>query len=151
MKVMGNIRRTARQRGQALAEMGFVVLLFVVLTLGIIDFGRMLMILNVITHAARDGARIAALTPDGSWSGTSLTGANATTVQTRVREQIGTILPQSEADAFAVNISRTASGASVGEEAQVQVVGDVPFLFSFPGLWGGSIAVDRIATYRFEG
>ena len=58
MKVMGNIRRTTRQRGQALAEMGFVILLFVVLTLGIIDFGRMFMVLNVITHAARDGARI---------------------------------------------------------------------------------------------
>jgi len=140
-----------RQRGQALAELALCILLFTILTLGIVDFGRMLMVLNVITHAARDGARIAALTNDDLWSGTGLGGAAATTVQTRVRDQIATVLPRGEADAFGVNISRTNSGSPSGEEAQVQVTGSVNYIFRFPGLWGGSVVVNRVATYRFEG
>lgn len=133
--------------------MGFVVLLFVVLTLGIIDFGRMLMILNVITHAARDGARLAALTADSNWSGTALGGTPLSTIRDRMRVQMETVLPASEAQALADGavVSRTQSGAAVGEEAQVVVTGSVPFLFSFPGLWGGEIEVNRTATYRFEG
>ena len=148
---MTNIQRVKRQRGQALAEMGLVVLLFVVLTLGIIDFGRMLMVLNVITHATRDGARIAALTNNDLWSGTSLPGAAGSTVQTRVRDQIATVMPQSDADAFTVTVSKTNTGSPSGEEAQVTVQGAVPFIFNFPGVWGGSVTVTRIATYRFEG
>jgi hypothetical protein len=150
MNIMANFRTAARQRGQAMAEMGLVVLLFVVLTLGIIDFGRMLMVLNVITHAARDGARIAALTKFERWSGGALTGAELAAVQSRVRQQMGTVMPQSEADAFSVTPFKAAGGAA-GEEASVRVQGSVPFIFSFPGLWGGSITVDRTATYRFEG
>jgi Flp pilus assembly protein TadG len=151
MKIMAKIhRKTTRQRGQALAEMALVVLLFVVLTLGIIDFGRMLMVLNVITHAARDGARIAALTNNDLWSGGALTGAPLTALQTRVRNQMATVMSQSDADAFTVTPSRAAGGAA-GEEAQVRVQGSVPFIFNFPPMWGGSITVNRVATYRFEG
>jgi Flp pilus assembly protein TadG len=152
MKVMTNIR-TTRQRGQAIAEMGIVVLLFVVLTLGIIDFGRMLMVLNVITHAARDGARLAALTPDSQWTGTSLGGTPLTTIRDRMRVQMATVLSDGDADSLAnsATVTRTQSGSAVGEEAQVVITGEVPFLFSFPGLWGDPITVDRTATYRFEG
>ena len=147
---MANIRTTAGRRGQAIAEMGMVVLLFVVLTLGIMDFGRMLMVLNVITHAARDGARIAALTKNDRWAGGALSGADLAAVQTRVRAQIATVMPQSQADAFTVTPSKFSAGAA-GDEASVRVQGSVPFIFSFPGIWGGSITVDRTATYRFEG
>ena len=150
MNVMANFRTTTRERGQAIAEMGLVVLLFVVLTLGIIDFGRMLMVLNVITHAARDGARIAALTKNEKWTGGALSGSDLAAVQTRVRQQIGTVMPTSEANAFTVTPSLVSGGAA-GEEASVTVEGSVPFIFSFPGLWGGSITVRRVATYRFEG
>jgi len=150
---MAKLGTAARQRGQAMAEMGMVVLLFVVLTLGIMDFGRMLMVLNVITHAARDGARMAALTRDSSWSGTTLGGAAATTIRNRMRDQISTVLALGDATTLAnsATITRTNTGAPVGEEASVRVQGSVPFMFSFPGIWGGSISVDRTATYRFEG
>ena len=48
----------ADERGQALVEMGIVVVLLVTLVMGTIEFGRAWMIVNMITHAARDGARI---------------------------------------------------------------------------------------------
>jgi hypothetical protein len=130
--------------------MGLVVLLFTVITLGIIDFGRMLMVLNVITHATRDGARIAALTKNDLWIGGSLSGAPLTALQDRVHDQIGTVLPQSEADQFTVTPVKRDGGAA-GAEAEVTVSGDIPFLFTFSGIWGGTIPVTRVATYRFEG
>ena len=138
MKVMTNSRRKTRQRGQALAEMGMVVLLFVVLTLGIIDFGRMLMIVNVITHAARDGARIAALTSPDNWA------AQQGTLVASVEAQIATVTTTS------FTVSRACSVVGGLPEVTVPVTGQEPFLFSFPGLWGGDIDVNRVATYRYE-
>ena len=151
MKVMTNTRR-ARERGQAMAEMAFVVVLLTMLTLGIIDFGRMLMIVNVITHAARDGARQVALVSNDRWvAGTppTMSAADAATIRTNVRAQIASVMPQAAANNFTVQASRAASG--VGDEASVTVTGSVPFMFGFPGVWGGSINITRTATYRFEG
>jgi Flp pilus assembly protein TadG len=151
MKIMTTMARRARQRGQALAEMGLVLLLFVVLTFGIIDFGRMLMILNVITHAARDGARVAAFYDGDDWTSGALSGSNLSAVQSRVRNQIATVMSQAEADAFSVTPALVNSGTGAGHEVSVTVTGDVPFMFTFPGLWGGNVAVNRVATFRLEG
>ena len=49
------------QRGQALVEMGIIIVLFVMLAMGFVEFGRAFMIGNMIAHAARDGARTAAV------------------------------------------------------------------------------------------
>lgn len=144
-----HLSRGQQQRGQSIAEMGIVVLLFVVLVLGIIDFGRMLMVMNMVTHAARDGARMAALLDSDRWSGNTLAGAELDAVRNRVRSQIATVMSQAEANAFNVTPSKVLGGA--GEEASVRVQGPVQFMFSFPGLWGGTITIDRTATYRFEG
>jgi Flp pilus assembly protein TadG len=145
--------RQVRQRGQALAEMAFVVVLLVMLSLGIIDFGRMLMVQNVITHAVRDGARIAALTKDTDWGGFTMSGAPLTTVRNRIRDQLSTVMSTSDATTIANTavVTRTNTGLPTGETASVNVTGSVPFIFSFPGVWGGTVAVNRTATYRFEG
>ena len=152
MTVMANTRK-AGQRGQAMAEMAFVVVLLVVLTLGIVDFGRMLMVQNVITHAVRDGARMAALTKQDNWGGVQMTGAPLTNVRDRIRDQLSTVMSSSEATSLANNavVTRTTSGAAVGETASVNMQGSVAFIFSFPGIWGGNVTVNRTATYRFEG
>ncbi|HUG93082.1 MAG TPA: TadE/TadG family type IV pilus assembly protein [Planctomycetaceae bacterium] len=51
-------RRTAR-RGAALVEMALVLPIFVAVTLGIVEFGRAMMVGNLVTNAAREGARLA--------------------------------------------------------------------------------------------
>ena len=51
----------ANQRGQALAETGIAITLLLLLVMGVIEFGRAFMVANMITHAARDGARSAAV------------------------------------------------------------------------------------------
>jgi len=128
------------QRGQALVEMGMVVGLFVALVMGTIEFGRAFMIANMITHAARDGARIAA-TAQGRGTGGTLT--NAASIKTQVLNDISNVTPTT---GLTVGVTQpTISGIPM---VQVRVTGTVPYLFR---LVGPSFTVDRTATFRDEG
>jgi Flp pilus assembly protein TadG len=128
------------QRGQALVEMGMVVALFVVLVVGTIEFGRAWMIANMITHAARDGARIGA-TAQGRGAGGTITSTSS--IQTQVLDDIRNVTPTT---GLTVNVTQpTISGIPM---VQVRVTGTVPYLFN---LVGTSFAVDRTATFRDEG
>src|SRR5262245_52237273 len=49
----------AKEKGAELIEMAFVILLFVVLMVGVFEFGRGYNIYQNITNAAREGARFA--------------------------------------------------------------------------------------------
>ena len=48
----------ARRRGTALVEMALVLPIFVTVTLGIVEFGRAMMVGQLVTNAAREGARL---------------------------------------------------------------------------------------------
>ena len=52
------------RRGAALVEMALVLPIFVAVTLGIVEFGRAMMVGNLVTNAAREGARLGII--DGS-------------------------------------------------------------------------------------
>jgi Flp pilus assembly protein TadG len=135
-------RRTTgrRQRGQALVEMGMVVTLFVMLSMGLIEFGRAWMIGNMITHAARDGARAGAVASGRGQAG-MLTNASA--IQTQVLNQINNVTPTS---GLTVNVTQPTIGGI--PLVQVQVTGSIPYLFN---LVGTSFTVNRTATFRDEG
>ena len=111
------------------------------LSLGIIEFGRAWMISNMITHAARNGARVAATSP----SRTGGTITNTAAIQTEVLNQIKTVVPTT---GFAVNVTQpNPSGIPM---VQVQVTGTVPYLFNLlPGTT--SFSVNRTVTFRDEG
>jgi Flp pilus assembly protein TadG len=47
--------------GQSLVELGILVPVFVVILVGVLDFGRILMVRHIITNAAREGARVASV------------------------------------------------------------------------------------------
>lgn len=55
---------TQDRRGTALVEMALVLPIFVAVTLGIVEFGRAMMVGQLVTNAAREGARLAII--DGS-------------------------------------------------------------------------------------
>lgn len=57
-------KRSLRERGQALVEFAFVVPIFLVLLLGIIDFSMGLRAWITITNSAREGARVGAVQAD---------------------------------------------------------------------------------------
>lgn len=55
------VRRSIRRRGAAVVEFAIVAPVFFLLVFGMIEFGRMVMVQQIITNAAREGARIAVL------------------------------------------------------------------------------------------
>ena len=61
---MNRHTRTSSRRGTALVEMALVLPIFLMVVLGIIEFGRALMVSQLVTNSAREGARSAML--DGS-------------------------------------------------------------------------------------
>ena len=60
---MHNFRHRVRrsQRGQAVVEFAFILPLLLLLILGITELGRMIMRTNLLTQAAREGVRRAAV------------------------------------------------------------------------------------------
>ncbi len=64
MRHMPTIRQNPPRRGAVIVEMALVLPIFLALVLGIIEFGRGLMVGQLVTNAAREGARKAIL--DGS-------------------------------------------------------------------------------------
>jgi Flp pilus assembly protein TadG len=68
-------RRIAKKRlGVAAVEFAIVAPLFILLTFGILEYGRMVMVQQVLTNAAREGARAAVL--DGATIAGVRTGVN---------------------------------------------------------------------------
>lgn len=131
-----------RERGQALAETGIVILLLVTLTMGILEFGRAWMIANMITHAARDGARIGAVAPATSRNSSGyITSTSA--IATQVLSEIQNVMPTT---GLTVTVTQPTTGGI--PMVSVQVSGSVAYLFS---LFGTSFAVDRTVAFRDEG
>jgi Flp pilus assembly protein TadG len=60
---MTSLRRT-EGRGQALAEFALVVPVFLLIIIGIFDFGRAVFANSTMTNAAREGARLAIVNQD---------------------------------------------------------------------------------------
>ncbi len=59
------------RRGAAVVEFAVVVPVFLTLVFGMIEYGRMVMVQQIITNAAREGARVAILTTATTSSVTS--------------------------------------------------------------------------------
>jgi Flp pilus assembly protein TadG len=131
-----------RQRGQALIEMALVVVLFVTLTMGVIEFGRAWMVSNMITHAARDGARAAAVTPTAN-RGVGGTLSNTAAIQANVLASIGNAVPTS---GFNVAVTQPTIGGI--PMVQVTVTATVPYMFN---LVGRNFTVNRTVSFRDEG
>lgn len=64
-----SVSRPHRQRGQGLVEFALVLPIFVVLLFGVIDGARFVYMNSVLSQAAREGARLAAV--EASWLGKS--------------------------------------------------------------------------------
>ena len=140
------LRRRDRARGQALAELGIVIVLFVFMGLGIIEFGRAWMIINMVTHAARDGARAAAALPPASRDSSghiTAWGPIETSVENYIQDNTGQTM--------------TATGISTADVGgvpmvAVQVEGQVDWLFFHTPLgFGPTFEVNRIVSFRDEG
>jgi len=133
------------RRGQALVELAIIIVLLVFLVMGIIEFGRAWMIGNMITQAARHGARAAAVLPLSKRNATTHVITDSSAIVTQVKSQIQNVYAGTVD--VAVNPQADAGGIPL---VSVTVTGTVPFLFSLPGV-GTSFAVNRSVIFRDEG
>jgi Flp pilus assembly protein TadG len=147
--------RAAAERGAALVEFALAVPLLLVVIAGIVDFGFVYQRYEVITNAAREGARLA-----------SLPGYDATDVEARVRAYVAQGLSMSNTSGVmppsgtpkGVDVSYvdlTVSGVDV-PTAVVTVNYQHNFLLLGPllslinGSWGGSITLTSSSQMRLE-
>ena len=141
----GQSRHRTGQAGQALVETALVVGFLVILTLGAVEFGRAWMILNSVTHVARDGARAAAIAPLSDRN-TAKIITNLATYQTLVTTELQNTIGTSTLIAE-LNPNLTLSGVPM---VQMTVTGTVPYIFNIPFV-GTSFSVNRSVTFRDEG
>ena len=140
-------RRRRGIRGQALVELAMAVLLLITLGMGIVEFGRILMIANLVTHAARDGARAAAATPSSGRNASGFITSTAA-IETRVRDHIANV---ADPGPFTITVTQPAPGGTGGiPMVTVQVTGDVPFV-ALPNLVGTNLSISRSVSFRDEG
>ena len=133
------------RRGQALTELGIIIVLLVFLVMGMIEFGRAWMIVNMITQAARHGARAAAVLPLSKRNATTHVITDSSAIVTQVQNQIQNVY----AGALDVTVNPQADAGGI-PLVSVTVTGTVPFLFNLPGV-GTSFAVNRSVIFRDEG
>ncbi len=126
-------KNTIRQKeGQALVEFALVIPILIVIILAITEFGRLWMTMNVLTGAAREGVRVAAVNE----LGTTFANNAAQNVMTAAG-MTGTTV--------------TVSGPNAANEMTVTVQMDYTVLTGtiVPGL-SGTFQLTRSATMRWE-
>ena len=125
------VRSRHAQKGQDLVEFGIIIVPFVALALGVVTFGHAFMVANMITHAARDGARLAATWPTRG-ACQRLDNSNTAAIQTTVRNEISTVT----GGTFTVNVTQNPvqpttppCTTSTTPLVVVTVSGCVPYVF----------------------
>jgi len=111
--------RTTSERGQALLEVALTLPLLLLVAVGIFEFGRAYQTWQILTNAAREGARVAVLP-----------GVNDGAVEARVHQYLEAgLIP--DPDAADVTIERdttvTIGGAATASASRVDVA--YPFTF----------------------
>jgi Flp pilus assembly protein TadG len=149
------------ERGAALVEFALALPLLLVIIAGIVDFGFLFQRYEVVTNAAREGARLGSLP---SYNG------NTTLIRTHVRNYIqqglalsGTALNNRVPNSAAgVNIVNTTLSYTVGGNTYqvpavtVTVTYNHPFLLLGPvlgligGNWGSSMNIVAVSQMRLE-
>jgi len=104
-------RRQRNRRGAAVVELAFTAPILFLLCFGMIDVGRAVMVQNLITNAARDGARTAVLD-----------GASAEAIETQVEDYLAS---STVSDAVVTVSPNPLSLANLGDPVSVTV--QVPF------------------------
>jgi Flp pilus assembly protein TadG len=90
--LLSGCRRTAERRGAAVVEFAVVAPVLILLLLGMIECGRMIMVQQTITTAAREGARSAIV--EGNSATTATTSVQSFLAGTGIRGAQITVAPK---------------------------------------------------------
>lgn len=108
--------RRRREEGQSLVEMAIVLPVLLALIVGIFEFSRAWNVYQVITNAAREGARV---------------GILPNKVESDVRNSIDTYLTQAALESSVASVSVTGADQGTGTPTTVQI--QYPYEFAFLG------------------
>ena len=154
------------ERGQAIIELALTLPLLLLIVLGIFDFGLMFQKYEVVTNAAREGARVGVLpdyTPDDArlraldYLAVGGLGGTANPIRGSVASCAGGLAPKNRC-VSAVISDATITGSSPAKTVQqitVTVTYDYQYGFVGPimSLFGGSLGTTRLSamsTMRME-
>ncbi len=102
----GRSRSPEPRRGAAMVEMALVLPIFVTVMLGIVEFGRGFMVANLVTNAAREGARQAIMY-----------GSTNQQVTDKVRDFVtGTVNVENDDVGVVITITPAEGNSTVGNE-----------------------------------
>jgi hypothetical protein len=147
MAALNPIRLRRSERGAELVEFALILPLLIFIILGLVDFGFMFQRFEVVTNAAREGARMA-----------TLPGYAAADVQARVQSY----LTNGGVDATTLNTTVSVTSVSIpagaglalpGKRVQVTYASPYLFLGPFAGWFGGSFTsanLSGVAIMRDE-
>ena len=146
--VTARLRLARSQRGAELIEFALVLPLLLLLVLGIVDFGFLFQRLEVVTNAAREGARLAVL---GSY--------DTTDVQNRVNDYLlegGVPVVPGNPTITVSSPTLNIPGASPvsAKTVEVRYNYDYMFLSGLASFFGGnfsSVPLTGVSTMRAEG
>lgn len=140
---MTRIPRRSRQfeddRGQAIVEFALVSVLLFTLLFGGLDFGRALNAWAVVTHASREGARVAAA---------QCTVAADCSLQVQASVQGALVGLDVQAARWDMTAGPYVSGAPVQVSVEYDVVPIIPLIASL--IPGGILTVNGTTTMRLE-
>ena len=160
---MNTMKIRSKQSGQSLIETAMTVAILVLLSAGIIQFGYAFIQLEMITNAARDGARFGSAKPNRDACGclqSADSTANTGTIAALVLAEIGNVM---DASALSVAVNQTPSPCASGgcpcagacrtpspavlPTVDVVVTGNVPYMFR---LAGTGYSVNKTVRFRDE-
>jgi len=153
----------SKREGQTLIETAFVLFLLLLILLGITEFSRAWYTKNSLKNAARQGARVAAVTPVGSFPSenpftcdTSTTCANPNAIINAVCCQPG--IPKQDSGTSVTLICKDLSGTKAcsdvtsGDEIEVSTSSTFTFIIgNSPWPWSKSMDFTTNASMRYEG
>ena len=129
-----------RRRGAAAVEFAIVAPLFFTLVFGMIEFGRIMMVEQVITNAAREGARVGVIDPPTGQTSLSQVTSTVNNYLTSARVSGTTIKVEVSSDNGGTWTVTDPGDASVKSGWPVRVTVSVPFnsITWLPFSWFGN-------------
>jgi Flp pilus assembly protein TadG len=110
---MCNRRKRTTRSGVAAVEFALVAPIFFLLVFGLIEFGRMMMVQQALTNAAREGSRVAVLA----------TTKNGSDVEARMRDYLESVMANASSGDVRVtvpgNLGTVTSGSTLTVSAEV--------------------------------
>ena len=149
MASLNSLKHRARnERGAELIEMALVLPLLMLIIMGIFDFGFMFREMNVVTNAAREGARTGILADYGN------ADIDARVQQYMAAAGINVTCPSADCVVLKPVIDVTApSGTFQARDVRVTIFHDWTFLSPISAMFGGSftsVALSGRSVMRVE-